>query len=109
MLRYVETSGMDCIRVTGVFLFLNVKVIPGASKSGIVTVKDDSLKIRVAAVPEDGKANEELRSFLAKALKLPKRDIVIVSGEKSRSKILRLPSSAEEKLNGIIGERSEGR
>ena len=89
---------MDCIRVTGDFSFLNVKVIPGASKSGIVEVKDGTLKMRIAAVPEDGKANEELRSFLAKALKLPKRDIAIVSGEKSRLKILRLPSSARERL-----------
>ena len=95
---------MNCIRVTGDFLFLNIKVIPGASKSGIAEVKDDRLKLRIAAVPEDGKANEELRSFLAKALKLPKRDIVIKSGEKSRFKILRLPSSAEEKLCEILNK-----
>ena len=89
---------MECIRVAGDFLFLSIRVVPGASKSSIVEVKDDKLKIRIAAVPEDGKANEELRSFLAKALALPKRDIVIVSGEKSRIKIVRLPVSAEEKL-----------
>ena len=93
---------MSCFRATGDFLFLNVKVIPGASKSGIVGVKDDTLKIRIAAVPKDGKANEELRSFLAKTLDHHKRDIVIVSGEKSRSKILRLPSSAKEKLLPIL-------
>ena len=89
---------MECIRVAGDFLFLNVRVVPGASKSGIVEIKDGRLKIRIAAVPEDGRANEELRLFLAKALGLPKRDIVIASGEKSRIKILRLPVSAEEKL-----------
>ena len=89
---------MECIRVAGDFLFLSVRVVTGASKSGFVEVKDDKLKIRIAAVPEDGKANEELRLFLAKTLELPKRDIVIVSGEKSRIKILRLPVSAEEKL-----------
>ena len=92
---------MECIRIDGDFLFLSVKVVPGASKSGIVEVKDDRLKIRIAAVPEDGKANEELRFFLAKALELPKRDIVITSGEKSRIKILRLPISAKGKLDGI--------
>ena len=92
---------MKCIRVDGDFLFLSVKVVPGASKSGIVEVKDDRLKIRIAAVPEDGKANEELRFFLAKTLELPKRDIVITSGEKSRIKILRLPISAKEKLDSI--------
>ena len=93
---------MECIRVIGDYLFLHVRVVPGASKSGIVEVKDDKLKIRIAAAPEDGKANEELRLFLAKALGLPKRDIVIASGEKSRIKILRLPVSAEEKLLHIV-------
>ncbi|MCL2043637.1 MAG: DUF167 domain-containing protein [Treponema sp.] len=92
---------MGCIRVTGDFLFLNVRVVPGASKSGIVEVKDDKLKIRIAAVPEDGKANEELRLFLANALEFPKKDIVITSGEKSRIKILRLPILAKKKLDGI--------
>ena len=48
---------MECIRVAGDFLFLNLKVIPKASKSSIVEVKDDKLKIRIAAVPEDGKAH----------------------------------------------------
>ena len=93
---------MECIRVAGDFLFLNVRVVPGASKSSIVEVKDDKLKIRIAAVPEDGKANEELRSFLAKALEIPKRDIVIVSGEKSRIKIVQLPISTEKNLTECI-------
>ena len=90
------------LQKTGDFLSLNVKVIPNASKTCVVGLKDGLLKIRVAAVPEDGKANEELRSFLAKTLELHKRDIVIVSGEKSRSKILRLPSSAWEKLLSFL-------
>jgi len=94
---------MDCIHVTGDFSFLSVKVIPGASKSGIVEAKDGRLKIRITAVPEHGKANEELRFFLAKALKLPKRDITIVSGEKSRLKIMRLPSLAGERLVEFLG------
>ena len=93
---------MECIRVAGDFLFLSVRVVPGASKSGIIEVKDDKLKIRIAAVPEGGKANEELRLFLANALKLPKRDIAITAGEKSRIKILRLPISAGENLMEFI-------
>ena len=96
-----EELGMECIRVAGDFLFLSVRVVPGASKSGIVEIKDGRLKIRIAAVPKDDKANEELRSFLANALALPKKDIVIASGEKSRNKIVRLPLSAKEKLAGI--------
>ena len=47
---------MGCIRIAGDFLFLNVRVVPGSSKSAIVEVKDGKLKIRIAAVPQDGKA-----------------------------------------------------
>ena len=92
----------SCIRVLGDFLFLNIKAHPGASKSSLGGVSKEMLKVRIAAAPEDGKANEELRSFLARLLELPKKDIVLVSGEKSRFKILRLPASAKEKLEGLI-------
>lgn len=46
---------------------LMVKVIPRAKKTEFVGVMDDgALKIRLRAVPEDGKANEELLDFLQK-------------------------------------------
>ncbi|MCL2319967.1 MAG: DUF167 domain-containing protein [Treponema sp.] len=88
----------NCIRISGDYLFLNCKVVPGASKSALGEIKDGRLKVRIAAAPEDGKANEELRSFFAKLLGLPKKDIVLESGEKSRLKTLRLPASAKDNL-----------
>ena len=88
----------NCIRTDGNYLYLSVKAVPGASKSALGEVKDGRLKVRIAAAPEDGKANEELRSFLAKILGLPKKDIVIESGEKSRLKTLRLPAVYKEKI-----------
>jgi len=93
----------NCFRITGDFLYINIKVIPGAARSGIIEVKDNKLKIRIAAEAEHGKANEELRSFIAKTLGIPKKDITLASGEKSRQKILRLPVSAKVKLEEIIG------
>jgi len=93
------------IRISDDALLINVKVSPGASKSELAEVRDGRLKVRIAAAPEDGKANEELRSFLAKALGIPKKDIALVSGEKSRLKTLSLPVSAREKLESRgIGE-----
>jgi uncharacterized protein (TIGR00251 family) len=86
------------IRISGDFLFLDVKAVPGASKSELVEAKDGRLRVRIAAAPEDGKANEELCSFLAKQLEIPKKDIVVASGEKSRLKTLRLPVSVKEKI-----------
>jgi len=88
----------DCFRVSGDYIFLDIKAVPGASKSALGEAREGKLKIRIAAAPRDGKANEELRSFLAKLLGLPKRDVVLESGEKSRQKTIRLPFEAKERL-----------
>ncbi|MDR0312310.1 MAG: DUF167 domain-containing protein [Treponema sp.] len=87
---------------TGDYLFLDIKAVPGASKTCLGDVKEGRLKVRIAAAPEDGKANEELRSYLAKILGCAKKDIVLVSGEKSRNKTLRLPAAVKEKIEGLL-------
>ncbi len=46
--------------------------------------------MRLAAAPVDGAANEELITLLSKTLKIPKRDIAIVAGDRSRSKRVRI-------------------
>jgi uncharacterized protein (TIGR00251 family) len=92
----------DCFRFTGDSLLLDIKAIPGASKSQCVDLRENRLRIRIAAAPEDGKANGELRSFLAGLLDCPKRDIVLLSGEKSRLKTLAVPLSRLDKLKKII-------
>lgn len=53
-------------------------------------MRDGVLVVKLAAAPVDGAANEELISLLAKTLKIPKRDITIVSGERSRTKRIRI-------------------
>ncbi len=54
------------------------------------------LKINVVAIPEKGKANQDLIKFLSKMFKMPKSEISLVSGETDRCKKLQLPYS--EKL-----------
>ena len=57
-------------------MHLTVKVIPRSSKSEIAgTMADGTLKIKLAAVPEKGKANEELRELLARHFNVPARDV----------------------------------
>jgi uncharacterized protein (TIGR00251 family) len=90
------------MRITGDFLLLDIRAVPGAFKSAMGEVKEGRLKVRIAAAAKDGKANEELRSFLAKTLTLPKKDIILESGEKSRLKTLRLPISTKEKLEKLF-------
>jgi len=92
----------NCVHTRGDYLFLDIKAVPEASKSAIGEINEGRLKVRIAAVPKDGKANEELRSFLAKTLGIPKKELIIETGEKSKLKTLRLPISAKEKLENLL-------
>jgi uncharacterized protein (TIGR00251 family) len=63
-----------------------VRVIPRAGRTEIAGVRDGAVLVRLAAAPVEGAANAELIDLLARILRIPKRDITIVSGERSRSK-----------------------
>jgi hypothetical protein len=65
---------------------IHVRVIPRASRSQIVGVRDGAILVRLAAPPVGGAANEELIATLSRLLDLPKRSITIVSGDRSRRK-----------------------
>jgi uncharacterized protein (TIGR00251 family) len=71
-------------------LDLEIRVIPRAGRSGFGGLRDGALLVRLAAAPVDGAANDELIAVLSKTLRIPKRDITIVSGERSRSKRIRI-------------------
>jgi len=93
----------NCFRIDGDKIRLEIKAIPGASKTEFASVKDGRLRVRLAAVAEDGKANAELISFLSKRIGCVKRDLRIISGEKSRVKAIEVPVGFVEKLEEIIG------
>jgi hypothetical protein len=63
-----------------------VRVQPRASRDEIVGEYQDGLKIRIAAPPVDGRANEALRKLSALRLKVPLSAVRIASGERSRTK-----------------------
>ncbi len=88
----------EWIKLSSGRLLVEVKVVPGAARSGIAGLRDGALLVRVAAPPEKGKANEELRACLARALGLPKSAIELVSGAASRRKRVSLPAEAEAAL-----------
>ena len=81
-----------------------VRVVPRASKNEIVGIHGDALKIRVAAPPVEGRANEALIAFLAKRLGVRKSQVEIVAGATSRRKMIRviglLAQEVEERLLG---------
>jgi uncharacterized protein (TIGR00251 family) len=86
---------------------LHVHVQPGAGRSAVVGRHGDALKVRVAAPPVDGRANEATRLLLAEALGLASGDVELASGESSRAKRFRLrgldAEEAERRLRVALG------
>ena len=69
---------------------LNVRVIPRAKRSEIAGMRGEAWLVRLQAPPVEGAANEELIAILAETLSVPRRDVTIVSGERSREKRVRV-------------------
>ena len=69
-------------------VIVKCRVQPSASKTAIVGLYDDALKISIAAPPVDGKANKALRVFIAKKLGISKSLVLLSAGEKSKNKIV---------------------
>jgi uncharacterized protein len=76
----------------------SVRLQPRASKSEIAGVQGVSLKVRVTAPPVDGLANEALIDSLSVALEIPRRNVCIVSGFSSRTKIVEVREVDIEKI-----------
>ena len=91
-------------------ILLRVRLSPNSScckLCAIYTTPDNEnhLKVSVISVPEKGKANSELVSWLSKQLKIAKSDINIISGELDRYKKILITNSNEqilEKLNSFM-------
>ena len=71
-------------------LVLDLHVQPGAKRTEAAGRHGDRVKIRLAAPPVDGAANDELVRFVAEAFGVPKRNVEIVSGATSRQKRVRI-------------------
>jgi len=67
---------------------LELRVVPGARRPGVVGRHGSAWKVRVAAPPEDGRANQAVLGLLAETLRLPRRAISIVAGHGSRDKVV---------------------
>ena len=86
---------------------LTLHIQPGAKKSGIAGLHGDALKIRLAAPPVDGKANDCLIGFLAERLGVPRSQVGLVSGLTSRSKRVRIDGLASRAVMQALLPESE--
>ena len=81
---------------------LTLHIQPGAKTTEFAGLHGDALKIRLAAPPVDGKANEALIKFVAETLKLPKSAVTLKSGQTSRRKVLKVNGSSREARAGLV-------
>ena len=82
---------------------IKVRVQPRASRTEIIGEHAGAIKIRVAAPPVDGKANEECRRYLAKLLKVGATSVEIISGDSSRDKVIRVSNISALRVLEALG------
>ena len=88
-------------REEGGALVFAVRVAPRAGRTAAAGAHGGALKVRVAAPPVDGAANEELARFLSKTFGVPARAVEIVSGHASRTKLVRVRGASASDLLGL--------
>ncbi len=78
------------------------KIVPGSSRTVVAGTLEDMIKIRVAAPPEKGKANQCLITFLARQLGVKKNAVEILAGQTNPVKHVRIAGiSAAQLLEGL--------
>lgn len=92
---WISQAGDDVILV--------LHVQPGAKRTEIAGLHGDSLKIRLAAPPVDGKANDCLVAFLADRLGLPRARVALVAGATSRAKRVRILAVTGKQVRETLG------
>jgi len=97
----IQTEGSDVTFVA--------KIVPGSSKTAVVGILDGMVKVKVAAPPEKGKANQCLVAFLAKRLGIRKNAIEIVTGQTNPVKHIRIANVSVQTLREKLGFGTAGK
>lgn len=87
---------------------IQVHVQPNAKKNEIIQQQDGSLKIKITAPPQEGKANRELIAFLAQKLKIKKNDILLAHGETSKSKLIEVKGLDKSEIIKLLLDIQDG-
>ncbi len=85
-------------------VILNIKASPASSKNMIGEILGNAIKIKIKAPAVEGAANKELIKFLSKTFKIPKNEVIFISGETSKTKRISIPYN--EKVKKFIEEKN---
>jgi len=94
---------IECLEEKGRITF-TVRVVPRASRSGFAGEHEGALRVRIAAAPVEGAANEELVAVIARALKVPKSAVEIASGHHGKTKRIRVAGTSCQALMALAAE-----
>jgi uncharacterized protein len=94
---------MSAIARTPGGVILTVRVVPRSSRNRADGLLGEAIKIRLQAPPVEGRANEALVAFLAAALGVPRRNIVLLAGAASRNKRVRVTGTSEADARAALG------
>ena len=83
-----------------------VRVQPRSSRTELAGEHAEAVKLRLAAPPVDGKANEECRRFLARLLGVAVGSVEILAGESSRDKVIRVSGVSAERAREAFSKPS---
>ncbi len=83
-------------RRNGDVLTLTLHIQPGAKRTDVAGLHGEALKIRLAAPPIEGRANEALLKFIAEAFGVPLRQVELKQGGQSRHKVVAITGSKVE-------------
>ena len=86
-------------RRNGDVLTLTLHVQPGAKRTEVAGLHGEALKIRLAAPPVEGRANEALLKFIAESFGVPLRQVELKQGGQSRHKVVAITGSKVEPEN----------
>ena len=89
-------------------LLISINVQPRSSKTEIIGMHQNSLKIKLTSPPVEGAANSLLIKFISKKLGIAKSKIVLKSGEKSRQKKLIIKGCSKEEIIKKLAANIQG-
>lgn len=84
---------------------LEVRVSPGAQRSEVIGRYGERWRIRLAAAPERGRANEALLDLLAATLEVPRGQLKVVAGAASRDKVIQVQGMTGDEAARLLERR----
>lgn len=92
---------IECSEADGAITFA-VRVVVRAARSGVAGEHDGALRVRIAAPPVEGAANEELVRFLSRSLGVSTSAVAITGGHASKNKRVRVCGADRARLLGLL-------